>query len=136
VGRTGSNGKIIPNADTIYIHAVDTSYMTLPIFLDLRGYLPLQNSKLSPFFMFRFGYAFNLSDGFKGMGFYMNPAVGLKIKFTPMIGMNFSLGYAYQSYGGIPKEGGYGFHYIKVSGGQAYNAKGAGGISLKLGVEF
>jgi sRNA-binding regulator protein Hfq len=121
---------------TAYLHAVDSSYMTLPIFLDIRGYLPLQNSKLAPFIMFRFGYSFNLSDGFSGMGIYMNPAVGLKYKFSPNFGANFSLGYAYQSYGGIPKAGGYGYYYIKDSSNQKYEAKGAGGFSLKLGIEF
>jgi len=121
---------------TAYLHAIDSSYMTLPIFLDVRGYLPLQNGKLAPFVMIRFGYSFNLSDGFSGMGIYMNPAVGLKIKFSPMLGAHVSLGYAYQNYGGIPKEGGYGYYYIKDSSNQKYEAKGAGGFSLKLGIEF
>ena len=122
---------------TAYLHAVDSSYMTLPIFLDIRGYLPLQNSKITPFFMFRFGYAFNLSDGFKGMGIYMNPAIGLTYNISNMIGINFSVGYSYQSYGGIPKNGGYGYYYYKAAGdANKYEAKGAGGISLKLGIEF
>ena len=110
--------------------------MTLPVFLDVRGYLPIQNSALSPFFMLRIGYSFNISDGFSGMGYYLNPAVGVKYQLSPMFGINFSLGYAYQSYGGIPKEGGYGYYYIKDSSEQKYEAKGAGGVSLKLGIEF
>jgi hypothetical protein len=125
---------------TAYLRAVDSSYMTLPIFLDVRGYLPLQNSKISPFFMLRFGYAFNLSDGFSGMGIYMNPAVGAKFQLMPMLALNLSVGYAYQSYGGIPKNGGYGYYYYKDAAGKSsntkYEAKGAGGISIKLGVEF
>ena len=133
---TVTGGKINLGDTAIYIHAVDSSYLTLPIFLDFRGYLPLQNDKIAPFIMFRFGYAFNLSDGFSGMGIYLNPAVGLKIKFSPQFGAHFSLGYAYQSYGGIPKEGGYGYWYIKDSSNDKYEAKGAGGISLKLGIEF
>ena len=88
--------------------------------------------------MLRFGYAFNLSDGFGGMGIYMNPAIGIKLQLSPMIGLNFSAGYAYQGYGGIPKEGGYGYYYIKdrANPNQKYEAKGVGAISLKLGVEF
>ena len=137
VGIT-SGGKIIPTDSVTYKRAVDSSYMTLPIFLDIRGYLPLQNSKITPFFMLRFGYAFNLSDGFGGMGIYMNPAIGIKFQLSPMIGLNFSAGYAYQSYGGIPKDGGYGYYYIKdrANPNQKYEAKGVGSISLKLGVEF
>ena len=137
VGNTNlTTGKIVPTDSVTYIRGVDSSFMTFPIFLDVRGYLPLQNSNLSPFFMIRFGYAFNLSDGFKGMGLYMNPAVGLKYQLSPMIGLNFSVGYAYQSYGGIPRDGGYGYYYIKDSSNAKYEAKGSGGISLKLGIEF
>jgi len=140
VGALGSGGRIIPTDSVTYMRGVDSSFMTLPIFLDIRGYLPLQNSKLSPFFMLRFGYTFNLSDSFGGMGFYLNPALGLKFQVSPMIGLNFSLGYAYQSYGGVPKDGGYGYYYYKDRAGKdsniKYEAKGAGGISLKLGIEF
>ena len=137
------NGIVRPSADTVYMRAIDSSYMSLPIFLDIRGYLPLQNNKLTPFFMLRFGYAFNLSDSFGGMGLYINPAIGLKFQLSPMIGLNFSLGYSRQQYGGIPKEGGYGYYYYKddipnANTGrlQMYNATAIQAISLKLGVEF
>ena len=119
-----------------YMRAMDSSFMVLPLFLDIRGYYPLQNSDFTPFAMFRVGYSFNLSDGFGGMGLYMNPAVGVKYQAAPMIAITFSVGYSYQSYGGIPKDGGYGFQYIKDDTNTKYEAKGAGGISLKLGVEF
>ena len=127
--------------DTVtYMRAVDSSYMVLPLFADIRGYLPLQNSAITPFAMLRIGYSFNLSDGFGGMGLYMNPAVGIKYQISPMIGLNFSIGYVYQSYGGTPKDGGYGYWYFKDAATKArntkYEAKGAGGISLKLGIEF
>jgi hypothetical protein len=142
---TVTNGVIKPADSVTYMRAVDSSYMTMPIFLDVRGYYPLQNSKIIPFAMLRFGYAFNLSDGFGGMGLYMNPAVGIKYQLSSMIGINFSVGYSYQSYGGVPGkngDGGYGYYYIKDSQKDSngnpikYEAKGAGGISLKLGVEF
>ena len=93
--------------------------------------------------MLRFGYAFNLSDGFSGMGIYINPAIGLKYQLSPMIGLNFSVGYSRQSYGGIPKVGGYGYYYYKnnipnpdTGRLQMYNANGIQAISLKLGIEF
>jgi hypothetical protein len=140
---TSSDAKITPFDSVTYMHAVDSSYMTLPVFIDVRGYYPLQNSAITPFATFRFGYAFNLSDGFGGMGLYMNPAIGIKYQISPMIGINFSVGYSYQSYGGIPGkngDGGYGYYYFKDEAGKTgnikYEAKGAGGISLKLGVEF
>ncbi len=136
-----SGEAIVPDDSVTYMRAVDSAYMTLPLFVDLRGYLPLQNSAVTPFAMFRFGYSFNLSDGFGGMGLYMNPAVGIKYQASPMIGLNFSLGYSYQAYGGIPADGGYGFYYYKsaadkVDEDRKYEAKGAGGFTLKLGIEF
>jgi len=140
VGSLQSTGAIKPADSCTYIHAVDSSYMTLPLFIDVRGYLPLQNAAFKPYAMFRIGYAFNLSDKFGGMGLYLNPAIGLTYQLSPSVGLNFSIGYAYQSYGGIPKVGGYGYYYFNNSTEQAkgikYEAKGAGGLSLKLGIEF
>jgi len=140
VGTVGTNGIIIPSDSVTYMHAVNSSFTTLPVFLDVRGYLPLQNSKLSPFFMLRLGYAFNISDSFGGMGYYMNPALGIKFRVSSMIGINFSLGYSYQSYGGVPKDGGYGYYYYKDRAGKdsniKYVMKGAGGFNLKFGLEF
>ncbi|MDR0700231.1 MAG: DUF4156 domain-containing protein [Tannerella sp.] len=140
---TVTNGVIKPTDSVTYMHAVDSSYTTMPVFLDIRGYYPLQNSAITPFAMFRFGYAFNLSDGFGGMGLYMNPAVGIKYQLSPRIGINFSVGYSFQSYGGIPGkngDGGYGYYYFKDETGKAsntkYEAKGAGSINQKLGIEF
>jgi len=95
--------------------------------------------KIAPFAMFRVGYSFNLADGFGGMGLYMNPAVGVKYNLSQKLGITFSLGYSVQSYGGIPKDGGYGFYYIKEDKEgkeETYEAKNAGGLTLKLGVEF
>ena len=126
----------VPADSVTYMRAVDSSYMTLPIFLDIRGYYPIQNSAFTPFVMMRVGFAFNLSDGFGAMGLYMNPAVGVKYQVSSMIGINLSIGYSYQSYGGIPKDGGYGYYYIKDATKTKYEAKGAGSLSLKLGVEF
>ncbi|MDR1116229.1 MAG: DUF4156 domain-containing protein [Tannerella sp.] len=137
---TQTNGIIRPLDSVTYLHAVDSSYMALPIFLDIRGYYPIPNSPITPFAMLRVGYAFNLSDGFGGMGLYMNPTVGVKYQVSPMLGISFSIGYAYQSYGGIPANGGYGYYYYKSQADKSndvkYEAKGAGGVSLKLGIEF
>ncbi|MDR2773536.1 MAG: hypothetical protein LBC19_02130 [Tannerella sp.] len=137
---TVSGTLITPTDSVTYMHAVDSSFMTLPLFLDVRGYYPIPNSAITPLAMFRVGYAFNLSDGFGGMGIYMNSAVGVKYQISPRIGINISIGYSYQNYGGIPANGGYGYYYYKSKADRdsntKYEAKAAGGISLKLGVEF
>ena len=52
---TETNGVIKPADSVTYMRAVDSSYMTMPIFLDVRGYYPLQNSAITPSAMFRFG---------------------------------------------------------------------------------
>jgi hypothetical protein len=131
------NTLIIPDSSTTWMYGIDSSYMTLPIFLDVRAYYPT-TGMISPFAMFRLGYSFNLMDGFGGMGLYINSAVGIKYNLSPKLGITFSTGYSVQKYGGIPGEnydGGYGFYYLKKDG-QKYEAKGAGGITLKVGVEF
>jgi hypothetical protein len=138
---TGGHTLIKPDGTTTWMHGVDSSFMTVPLFLDVRGYYPMGN--ISPFVMFRLGYTFNLTDGFGGMGLYMNPAVGVKYNLSPKLGIVLSLGYSVQNYGGIPgknQDGGYGFYYVKGlkkdNKPDTREAKGAGGITLKLGVEF
>jgi hypothetical protein len=139
---TIANGKTELDNSVTYMHAVDSSYMVLPVFLDVRAYLPINDSPIIPYAMFKIGYSFNLSDGFGNMGMYMNPSIGAKYRISPALGINFSVGYTYQKYGGIPKDGGYGFYYYDSATDKAspdnirYVAKGAGGINFKLGVEF
>jgi hypothetical protein len=137
---TSESGVIKPDASRTWMHGVDSSFMTVPIFLDIRGYYPM--NKIVPFAMFRVGYSFNLADGFGEMGLYMNPAIGVKYNLSQKLGITFSLGYSVQNYGGLPKNGGYGFYYFKdnTKTGSGYftpyEAKNAGGLTLKLGVEF
>jgi hypothetical protein len=138
----GNYTLINPDPTTTWIHGVDSSFMTVPLFLDVRGYYPMNNT-ISPFVTFRLGYTFNLTDGFGSMGLYMNPAVGVKYSLSPKLGITASLGYSVQNYGGIPgkdQDGGYGFYYIKNTDKNGtpvrYEARAAGGITLKLGVEF
>jgi len=144
VGSVGANGKLIPADSSAWLRADTFSFMTLPIFLDIRGYLPLQNSSLAPFAMCRFGYSFCISDGFQGMGLFVNPALGLKYNLSPKFGLNFTIGYAFQHYGGIPEDNNktkpkdvkFGYLFIKDSSGNSYWAKGAHRFSLRLGIEF
>jgi hypothetical protein len=145
-----NSGKVTNITDNEFVddsvvwrHAIDTSYFTLPLFLDVRGYLPIENSFVTPFAMLRVGYAFNLTDGFNGQGLYLNPAVGVKFDLSPSVGLNVTLGYTYQSYGGLPKNGGYGYYYFKNADEKdknffiiPYEAKAAQTLSLKVGIEF
>ncbi|MDR3308500.1 MAG: hypothetical protein LBS80_00915 [Tannerella sp.] len=140
-------GHFTPVDSLTYMYGADTMYMTVPIFLDVRGYLPMENLPITPFAMLRVGYTFNLSDGFGGMGLFVNPAIGASYQLTPRIGLNFSIGYMRQSLGVIkngyrvgndvydlPK---YGFYYEDATkSGQKLHNTATHGISLQLGVEF
>jgi hypothetical protein len=138
VAQTVTNGIITPKDSTTYMHGVDSSFMVFPVFLDIRGYLPMGESKITPFAALRLGYSFNLTDGFGGMGLFMNPSIGAKYNLSRNLGLTFTVGYSSQNYGGIPGKngtGGYGFYYEKAKD-QIFEAKNAGGITFQLGVEF
>jgi len=140
-------GHFTPVDSLTYMYGADTMYMTVPIFLDIRGYLPMENLPVTPFAMLRVGYTFNMSDGFGGMGLFVSPAIGASYQLTPKIGLNFSVGYTRQSLGVIkngyrnangtvvgdlPK---YGFYYNDAAGQTLHNTS-THGITLQLGVEF
>jgi hypothetical protein len=140
------NGHFKPVDSLTYMYGADTMFMTLPIFLDIRGYLPIETLLITPYAMLRVGYSFNISDGFGGMGLFLNPAIGATYKITPRIGLNFSVGYTRQSLGsikdGYTKDGKvlgdlpkYGFYY-KDAAGQTLHNTTTHGINFQLGIEF
>jgi hypothetical protein len=146
--RAGNSGKIDDiskntqlDDSVVHRHSVDSFSLVIPLFLDIRGYYPM--GQITPFAMLRAGYSFNLTDGFGGMGLFINPAIGVKYNMSPKLGITLTLGYSIQDYGGLPKNGGYGFYYFKNGTEKdksgylvPYEAKKAGGLTLQLGVEF
>ena len=68
-------------------------FMTLvPIFLNVKGYLPL-NDKLAPYVSMDFGGSFGVGDSSPMSGLMFTPAVGLKIK-----SFNIQFAYAIQKF--------------------------------------
>lgn len=61
----------------------------LPIYLNLKGYLPMQ-SKATPFISMDLGAGVGVSDNVSGLsGFYCTPAIGVMVgKFKAQLGYN------------------------------------------------
>ena len=143
-GSTGistAEGTLYPHS---YSRAMDSSFMMLPIFADIRGYLPM-SSPITPFASLKVGYTFNLSDGFGGAGIYMAPSVGAKYNLTHKIGITLSVGYTFQGLGEsgqVTKDGtttikgGYGYYTYKDEKKELFKTTTAQGVHIKLGVEF
>jgi len=142
---TDGTTKLYPHS---YRRAIDSSFMMLPIFVDIRGYLPM-SSPITPFASAKVGYTFNISDGFGGAGIYMAPSVGAKYNITPRIGLTLSIGYTFQGLGESGTitsgsgndakttiKGGYGYYTYKDDKKEVFKTTSAQGIHIKLGVEF
>jgi hypothetical protein len=145
-----------PNSKTLrptsYLHGMDSSFMFVPAFLEIRGYLPT-NSSITPFASVKVGCSFNLTDGFRPAGLYFAPSIGAKLNVSPKIGLFLNLGYTFQGLGDSgtiedvahssgsttttkEKHLGYGYYYRNEAGGPLYKTTSAQGISLRLGIEF
>ena len=138
---------------TSYEHGMDSSFMFVPAFIDVRAYLPVANSIVSPFASIKLGYTFNLSDGFGPAGFYFAPSIGAKFDISPSIGLFLNLGYTFQGLGEsgttkrvtetggsstttLVRSEGYGYYYRDQVGGNLYKTTSAQGFSIRLGIEF
>ncbi len=63
--------------------------LAIPIYLNLKGYLPV-SEKVAPYFSFDIGAGIGATSGITGMsGLYCTPAIGLKAgKFKAQLGYN------------------------------------------------
>lgn len=71
----------------------DRELWNLPLFADIRGYLPLSDPQLSPYADIRVGYSVADIDGF-----YFSPSIGLRYGITKDYGLAFAIGYELQSF--------------------------------------
>ena len=96
------------------------SLINLPIFADVRAFLPIKGSKFTPFVDVRAGYSLLDVEGF-----YFNPSVGLRIG-GKRIGASLTVGYEMQLSDLY-------FNYE----GKVYNGSGnVGALKLRIGFEF
>lgn len=98
--------------------------VVLPLFADFRA--NFTNGHIVPFVGIKLGYSFDLSDSFSGLGFYLNPAVGVKFMLSDKQALNLSIGYTMQSADA----------YYYSSGYFYSSTENMGGISFKVGFEF
>lgn len=73
-----------------YYHELyDSGELIVPIYLNLKGYLPV-SEKVSPYFSFDIGVGVGATEGVSGLsGMYCTPAVGVKSgKFKAQLGYN------------------------------------------------
>lgn len=101
-----------------YYHEDGESALVLPIFLNLKGYLPV-TERVSPFFSFDIGAGIGMSDAFDGLsGALYTPAVGCAFKMGAKKALLVSLGYNIQQFS---------------ESGVSINMKA---VSLKVGFQF
>ncbi len=96
----------------------------IPVFVDFR--VNFMNNKISPYLSLGVGYTFNATNNFEGVGFLLNPTVGVSFKVSDKSAMNVGLGYEIQKmdfyYGGY-----YGYYL---------SSKNSGAISINVGISF
>lgn len=79
-------------------YCYNMSELTMPIFLNAKGYLPV-SKKTNLFLSMDLGCSVGLTEGFSGMsGFMMTPAIGASFKVANAKAITVSLGYNYQAW--------------------------------------
>ena len=72
-----------------YYH--DSDAWGVPIFANLRGSLPISNTKFAPFLDMKIGYSVADAEGF-----FFSPSIGTRIATSNRCGLNIGLGYEMQ----------------------------------------
>ena len=103
-----------------YYH--ESEAISVPIFADIRGSLPISDSKVSPFIDFKIGYAVADVEGF-----YFSPSVGLRVALNHRAGFNFSLGYELQKFD---------WYYYDYYYGSYEGTENCGAFAIKIGFDF
>ena len=98
-----------------YFHYYDE--FNVPIFADLRGTLPINNTKIAPYVDMRIGYSLGDYEGF-----YFSPSVGVRFGIGKDAGISFSIGYELQNYN---------YDYYKET-----ETCNAGAVTFRLGFDF
>lgn len=72
----------------------DAEAALIPVFADFRA--NLMNNNVSPYLSLGIGYSFDATNGFEGVGFLLNPTVGVSYKVSDKSAINVGLGYEMQ----------------------------------------
>lgn len=112
----------------------DSDDAIIPLFADLKVY-PLTN-RVSPIIGFGVGYSFNASDGFSGLGLYLNPQLGVNYKLDNNLDLSFSIGFEMQRTDLIINYSEYDPYWNQYTNRSVEDSKIIKAISLNLGLTF
>lgn len=102
----------------------DAEAALVPVFADFRAYFI--NNKTSPYLSLGVGYSFDATNDFKGVGFLLNPTVGVSFKVSDKSAINVGIGYEMQKIDFI-----YDGYFGYFSG-----SENSGAISINIGISF
>jgi len=107
----------------------DSEDVLIPFFADFRS--NYFDNKISPYLSLAIGYSCNAKDkNFRGVGFLINPTVGISIKVSDKSAVNMGLGYEMQRVNNrVYYDSGWGISNYDAS----YNC---GAVSLVVGISF
>ena len=98
----------------------DLGELTLPIYLNVKGYLPI-SEKVTPYISCDLGCAAGITKGVKGLGLYFSPAAGFKFN-----SFKAELGFTVQKFG---------YEYLKRAPGYGYTDQ-ASAFNISVGYFF
>lgn len=101
----------------------DAEAVLIPIFADFRASFIV--NKILPYLSLGVGYSFNATSGFEGVGFLLEPSVGVSFKVSDKSAMNVGLGYEMQKMD---------FYYDY--GNYYSSSENSGAISINVGISF
>lgn len=103
----------------------DAEAALIPVFADFRA--NFMNNKISPYLSLGVGYSFDPTNDFEGVGFLLNPTVGVSFKVSDKSAMNVGLGYEMQKMDFYYYDGYYGYYS---------SSENSGAISINVGISF
>ena len=102
---------------------LDAKAALFPVFADLRS--TFVYDEVLPYLSLGLGYSFDATNNFEGVGFLLNPRLGLSFKVADKYALNFGLGYEMQRMKFFHSN----WHYDKFT-------KNSGAISITVGTSF
>ncbi len=102
----------------------DEEAALIPVFADFRA--NFMDNNVSPYLSLGVGYTFDATNSFEGVGFLLNPTVGVSLKVSDKSVMNIGLGYEMQKMDFYL----FGYDYYYSS------SENSGAISISVGISF
>ena len=103
----------------------DEDAAVIPVFADFRA--NFIDNKISPYLSLGIGYSFDATNGFEGVGFLLNPTVGVSFMVSDKSAINVGLGYEMQR-----------TEFLFYNYGSVFysDSKNSGAISINVGISF